>query len=437
MYRRAVLGLLIFGLLLTLLSVDIGKADSPMDYDVPNGHFYQQANGQGGAGNTGFAVTNDDGVEFWTWFNRFGGVDVVGYPVSHRFQWKGFTAQAFQKVTFQWRPESRTVMFVNIFDELTAAGKDDWLLTTQMVPKPFDWSGDAGKPWDQVVANHLSVLNQYPALQAAYFSTGDPVIENGLPMAVQDFGNAIVVRAQRKVFQEWKVDVPWAKAGQVTVANGGDTGKMAGLYPQDAITPRPWGATPCPAPSFSGFTASPSTVNAGQRVLLSWGPVSNATSVSIDNGIGSVGTPGSREVFPTSTTTYVMTATGPCGTAQIKVTVNVNTPPPPPQPVPSVQQVSPPSGYVETRTPTVTLTWNSVSSPGSPNYVYNVEVEKGLGNFWAPYANPRGISGTSYTLSDLGDDFRGHWRVWAVDPTTGAEGPKSSWWDFSVSLLPQ
>lgn len=112
-------------------------------------------------GNTGFAVTNDNGVEFWNWFNRFGGVHAVGYPVSHRFQWKGLTVQAFQKVVFQWHPESRSVQFVNVFDELSAAGKDDWLASVQMTPHGFNWSGDAGRPWDYVVASHLAVLDQY------------------------------------------------------------------------------------------------------------------------------------------------------------------------------------------------------------------------------------------------------------------------------------
>jgi hypothetical protein len=44
--------------------------------------------------------------------------------------------------------------------------------------------------------------------------------------------------------QQWKVDVPWARAGQVVVANGGDLGKELGLWPE-------WAATPDAAPTFS------------------------------------------------------------------------------------------------------------------------------------------------------------------------------------------
>jgi hypothetical protein len=40
------------------------------------------------------------------------------------------------------------------------------------------------------------------------------------------------------VFQEWKEDVPWAKAGQVTVALGGDIAKEAGILPSpEALRP--------------------------------------------------------------------------------------------------------------------------------------------------------------------------------------------------------
>ena len=61
----------------------------------------------------------------------------------------------------------------------------------------------------------------------------------GLPTSrVVDNGNHNVIRLQRAVIQQWKVDVPWARAGPVTVANGGDVGKEAGLFPAGAITPR-------------------------------------------------------------------------------------------------------------------------------------------------------------------------------------------------------
>jgi hypothetical protein len=52
--------------------------------------------------------------------------------------------------------------------------------------------------------------------------------------------------------------------------------------------------------------------------------VSHATQAVIDHGIGGVGTPGSHVVCPGSTTTYVMTATGPGGTTTASASVSVS-----------------------------------------------------------------------------------------------------------------
>ncbi|MCL5961327.1 MAG: hypothetical protein M1358_18795, partial [Chloroflexi bacterium] len=127
-----------------------------------------------------------------------------------------------------------------MFDLLSEANKDDWLLSTRQTPKPSRWSED-GLSWDQIVKKRLSVLDAYPEIAKVYYSVqGDPVTMNGLPVAeVADMGSALVLRAQRVVIQQWKEDVPWASKGQVTVANGGDIGKEVGLYPAQAIAAQP------------------------------------------------------------------------------------------------------------------------------------------------------------------------------------------------------
>lgn len=91
-------------------------------------------------------------------------------------------------------------------------------------------------------------------------------------------------------------------------------------------TPVPPTATPTPPgpPVIESFTADPVTITAGESTTLSWGLVSNATGVVIDQGIGGVGTPGSAVRSPGSTTTYTMTAIGPGGTDTASVTVTVN-----------------------------------------------------------------------------------------------------------------
>lgn len=97
---------------------------------------------------------------------------------------------------------------------------------------------------------------------------------------------------------------------------------------------------PPPAkPSIGSFTAEPSTIERGQSATLRWA-VTNATDISIDNGIGAVSASGSRQVFPSNTTTYTLTASGPGGSSRMTATVNVNVPPPPPPPAPPKQTVT-------------------------------------------------------------------------------------------------
>lgn len=210
-----------------------------LDYAIPGGHFYQQANGQGGAGSAGYAVTDDGGIPFWTTFQRLGSVAAVGYPASQRFVWDGFTVQALQKVVFQWHPDTGQVMFVNVLDRLHDAGKDAWLQAYRQTPPPVDTAPDTGLAWSQVEQRHWAFLATNAAIQQRYWADADPLDHYGLPVSYADEGNSFVIRCQRVVFQYWKVAVPWAAAGQVTIANGGDLAKEAGMFPAGAVTPQP------------------------------------------------------------------------------------------------------------------------------------------------------------------------------------------------------
>jgi peptidoglycan-associated lipoprotein len=96
-------------------------------------------------------------------------------------------------------------------------------------------------------------------------------------------------------------------------------------------------ATPNPGPPPTiTLSADNTTITAGQSATLTY-TATNATTVSIDPGVGAVqpATSGSRQVTPTAATTYTATAVGPGGRAQTAgVTITVNpraaTPPPPP-----------------------------------------------------------------------------------------------------------
>jgi len=62
--------------------------------------------------------------------------------------------------------------------------------------------------------------------------------------------------------------------------------------------------------------------------------------MNIDQGIGPVQSQGSRQVFPTNTTTYTLVANGPGGSDTRSVTVEVASAPPPPPPPPTAPTVT-------------------------------------------------------------------------------------------------
>jgi len=96
---------------------------------------------------------------------------------------------------------------------------------------------------------------------------------------------------------------------------------------------------PPPAPSVN-LSAEPSSVERGKSATLRWSS-QNATSASLNKGIGAVPVSGSREVFPTQSTTYQITVKGAGGEASAgaRVTVRVPPPPPPPPPPPDPSKV--------------------------------------------------------------------------------------------------
>ncbi|HXI11824.1 MAG TPA: NHL repeat-containing protein [Thermoanaerobaculia bacterium] len=75
-------------------------------------------------------------------------------------------------------------------------------------------------------------------------------------------------------------------------------------------------------PSIAVFNASPSSIRPGQSAQLSWS-ATNATSATIDHGIGAVSPSGNRVVTLQETTTFTLTVFGDGGATSASVTVNV------------------------------------------------------------------------------------------------------------------
>ncbi len=77
-------------------------------------------------------------------------------------------------------------------------------------------------------------------------------------------------------------------------------------------------------PVASSFTVSPAVITPGQSATLSWS-VTGADSVRIDPSVGNVPASGSQQVSPSSTTTYMLTASNSAGIITDSTTLSVTT----------------------------------------------------------------------------------------------------------------
>jgi hypothetical protein len=211
---------------------------------------------------TQFNVCDDAQAQFLTAFNRYGLAN-LGYPISRRYERDGFVTQAFQKAILQWRPDTRNVAFVNVFDDMSRVGLDGRLNETRQTPLPLPAGWDGTSDFATIRTKREGLLSTRPAIRTAYFGVASPLDLFGLPTSeITDMGNHYAIRTQRAVFQEWKETVPWARAGQVTIANGGEIAKEMGLIPASALVTEsgPTVAAPAPAPAAPAAPA-PASAN--------------------------------------------------------------------------------------------------------------------------------------------------------------------------------
>jgi PKD repeat protein len=138
-----------------------------------------------------------------------------------------------------------------------------------------------------------------------------------------------------------------------------------------------------PPPVISSFSASPASITAGESTTLSWS-VAGATSLSINNGVGTV-TGSSVTVSPTQTTTYTLTARNAGGTVTSSTRVTVAVAPP----VISSFSASP---AAITAGQSSTLSW-SVSGASS------VSIDQGVGTVSGSSVSVSPAASTTYTLT--------------------------------------
>ncbi len=173
--RLGLAGLLLVLEAATVLApAPLAQAQSAMrDYPVPGGWFYSQESRLPDLTPPfrGYTVVDDGDASFWTGFRRFGGLDVLGYPVSRRYRYAdGDLYQAFQRGVLKWRPDLGRAEMANIFEQFTEQGLDDQLEVAGIpTPKPradLDFASDAER--------RMSWLSE-PRFLARYFF--DPVYQ--------------------------------------------------------------------------------------------------------------------------------------------------------------------------------------------------------------------------------------------------------------------
>jgi hypothetical protein len=200
-----------------LQPVLISPADPLADMGLTAGHFYRQTNPFGGA--PGYAVVDDAAAALWTDYQRLGGPDALGFPISNRFV-DGTTpvTQVFQNGVLEWRADLGRSVAVDVLDVLSARGFDAWLDQAKQIPP-------AGGP---------IALDGQPELQATADRVKDML---GMPLAVKDYGSVVTVRFQRGALQLRKA-TDSAPASVVLIGSGALV-REAGLVPDAALAPVP------------------------------------------------------------------------------------------------------------------------------------------------------------------------------------------------------
>ena len=127
----------------------------------------------------------------------------------------------------------------------------------------------------------------------------------------------------------WMLFVLTFVAAVLMVTGAGCGKKVVPPPPKAEEPPPPPPAEPkIPAPTIS-LNVSPAAIETGKSATLAWNSA-NAASVSIDNGIGTVESSGSRSISPSASTTYKARATNRTGEAVAEARITVTEPPPPP-----------------------------------------------------------------------------------------------------------
>ncbi len=178
-----------------------------------------------------------------------------------------------------------------------------------------------------------------------------------------------------------------------------------------------------PPPAIT-FSADDNQIIIGQSTLLQW-TVTGATTVSIDQGVGTVNADDTQVITPLITTLYTLTATGPGGTSTAEVEVRV---------------VEPFAVYINTPTDGQTVSDDSLTVSGTVSratarvWVNSVEaVVTGL-TFSVELSLAPAYNAILATASDSGETVSD--SSWVVNDYTYAPQPEGSFGDQYEDLVP-
>jgi hypothetical protein len=185
----------------------------------------------------GYAVSDANGMHFWSEYQRLGGPTYLGYPLSRRYEVDGGTAQVFQRTVLRYDAAADRMVVTRLLDRLSREGRDDELLAHASIP-PLDLPMPVDPPAELFDERISELLGDYPAIRAYLANAPDAQALFGLPTsAVQDAADFYVIRFQNGALQQWKRDMPWAKVGDVTAANVGELAAGMGIFPAEALQP--------------------------------------------------------------------------------------------------------------------------------------------------------------------------------------------------------
>lgn len=219
--------------------------------------------------------------------------------------------------------------------------------------------------------NHWFESNKVTSTVVAPQSQVCGQVENPLPLCTLTPAQTTIAQGGNVTFVWTSANASSVKLNGVTVAtNGSQTVSPTQSTTYTLIAASQYGQKSCSAqvnvqpvvephpPVCESLTASPTSLVGGGTTTLTW-DTTNASSVTINNGVGSVPVDGSVGVAVSATTNFVLTATNADGTDTCSQIVTVTAPPTETLPICESFTASPDT--VSTSRD-VTLTWNTTNA---------------------------------------------------------------------------